>query len=74
MSEIFSKNLKEFSSILKQLRLCENLTQKQVARHLGITAQSYQAYESGLALPTLTNFIKLCEFFDITPNELLDIN
>ena len=73
MNGVFSKNLIEFSLIIKQLRLNENLTQKQVARHLGIATQSYQAYETGIALLALTNFIKLCEFFDVTPSDLLDI-
>jgi len=73
MEKYSLNNLKEFSIILKQLRLLENLTQKQVASELKITTQSYQAYESGIALPTLSNFIKLCQFFDVSPNDLLDI-
>jgi transcriptional regulator with XRE-family HTH domain len=53
-------------------RKSDGLTQKQVADKIGITYQSYQAYEMGLSLPTLENFLKLCEIFDITPNDLLN--
>ena len=74
MTNIFLKNLYDLSGTLKQLRLLEKLTQKQVAEAIGIKYQSYQAYELGIALPSLENFIKLCEFFDITPNEMLNIN
>jgi transcriptional regulator with XRE-family HTH domain len=57
---------------VKQLRTGDGLTQKQVADKMGVAYQSYQAYEAGLTLPTLENFLKLCEIFDITPNELLN--
>jgi len=73
MSGVFSKNIREFHAIVKEMRLLGNFTQKQVAERLEITTQSYQAYEAGITLPTLTNFIKLCEIFDVTPNDLLDI-
>jgi len=74
MNPNFIKNITEFPAVLKQLRLIENLTQKEVASKLSIATQSYQAYEKGISLPTLTNFLKLCEIFDVTPNDLLDIN
>ena len=56
---------------LYSLRKTAKLTQKQVADELGITAQSYQAYEYGTAVPTLQNFIKLTILFDISANEPL---
>ena len=64
---------KDFSAILKQARLAEKLTQQQVAAKLHITYQAYQAYELGIGLPTLENFVKLCAFFDMTPNDMLGI-
>ena len=73
MSNQYSKNLLAFTKTIKELRLAENATQKEIALKLGITAESYRAYEAGIALPTLQNFIKLCEIFDVTPNDLLDI-
>ena len=63
--------VKYFHEELRQLRKSLNLTQKNVADALGIVSQSYYAYEAGVAMPTLENFIKLCDFFDVTPNYLL---
>lgn len=70
----YLNQLNSFGKNLKELRLAENLTQKQVATAINITYQSYQAYEAGISMPTLENFLKLCNFFNITPNDLLDIN
>lgn len=64
--------LQKLHSALKQLRLFMGLTQKQVAEKMGIKYQSYQAYEAGTSIPTLKNLLKLCDIFDVTPNELLD--
>ena len=65
--------LKDFPVILLQLRTARNVTQKKVASSIGITYQSYQAYEIGVASPRLEHFIQLCSFFDVTPNEMLGI-
>ncbi|MDR3263144.1 MAG: helix-turn-helix domain-containing protein [Clostridiales bacterium] len=65
------KNLLSFHKTLKRLRLDSNMTQKQAAEKIGISYQSYQAYEIGITLPTLSHFTKLCEIFETTPNELL---
>lgn len=66
------KELQNLPKNLKSLRTESGLTQKQVAKELGITYQSYQAYELGLTLPTLQNFIKLCKLFDVSYEELLE--
>lgn len=67
------QSAKNFPEILKQLRISEEMSQRKVAEALGITHQSYRAYELGIGMPTMENFLKLCEFFDVTPNELLGI-
>lgn len=58
---------------IRELRKVQHKTQREVAEALGITPQSYQAYESGKTLPTLENFLRLCIFFDVTPDALLGI-
>ncbi len=57
---------------LKQLRKQFGYTQGKVAEALGITYQSYRAYECGLTVPTLNNFIKLAKFYDVSYDELLN--
>ena len=57
---------------LKALRLQYGYTQKQVAEKLGIATQSYQAYEWGVNVPTLQNFIKLARLYDVSLDDLLE--
>lgn len=56
---------------LQELRKQYGYTQKSVAEKIGITYQSYQAYERGITVPTLQNFIKLAKLFDVSYEELL---
>ncbi len=71
MEKQVQEYLINFRKELIILRKTAKLTQKQVAESLGIATQCYQAYESGVALPTLQNFIKLSIFFDVSTNDLL---
>ena len=57
---------------LKALRLQYGYTQKQVAEKLGIATQSYQAYEWGVNVPSLQNFIKLARLYDVSLDDLLE--
>ena len=56
---------------LKVLRTSNHFTQKYVASKLGITYQSYQAYENGKSLPSLESFIALAELFDVSLDSLI---
>lgn len=64
--------LKNLANNLRTLRLQYGLTQRQAAERIRITYQSYQAYERGIAVPTLQNFIKLAKLFDVPYEDLLD--
>ena len=57
---------------LKALRRQYGYTQQFVAEQLGITPQSYHAYEAGIAIPTLPNFIKLARLYDVSLDDLLE--
>ncbi len=57
---------------LKTLREQYHYSQTYVARQIGITAQSYHAYECGVTVPTLQNFIKLAKLYDVSMEELLE--
>ena len=46
-------------------------TQQDVADELGVRYQSYQAYELGKSYPTLKNFLKLAELFDVSLDSLV---
>ena len=66
MDNVINKKIYEFSKIIKELRLQYGYTQKVVALKLGISYQSYQAYELGIAVPTLQNFLKLASLYDVS--------
>lgn len=66
------KELYNLAKNLKTLRRQYGYTQTNVADALGITYQSYRAYECGIAVPTLQNFIKLAKFFDVSLDDLLE--
>ncbi|MFI3165066.1 MAG: helix-turn-helix transcriptional regulator [Bacillota bacterium] len=69
-----NKNLIEFKVKLRTLRVQAGKTQKDIAREIGITHQSFQAYESGSAFPTLENLCKLAILFDVSTDYLLGLS
>ena len=74
MDKIIKKQLFEFSKIIKELRLSYKYTQRFVADKLQISYQSYQAYELGISVPTLPNFLKLAQLYDVSLDYLIDRN
>lgn len=65
------EEFKKLSENLTEMRKIYGMTQTQVADKLGITYQSYQAYERGVALPTLKNFVKLADIYDVSLDYLV---
>ena len=59
------EELYRLSKNLKALRKQFGYTQTYVAEQLGIAYQSYQAYEWGISVPTLQNFIKLAKLYGL---------
>lgn len=66
-------HIEKFAKNLRFERESRNLTQKEVAESIGIKTQSYQAYESGVSLPTAENLLKLALIFDLSLDELFEI-
>lgn len=66
------QELYNLSKNLKDLRKQYGYTQAYVAKNLGITCQSYQAYEWGVTVPTLQNFIKLAKLYEVSLDDLLE--
>lgn len=73
MEKIILKYSQNFAKNIKLERLSLNLTQSQIANKIGIKTQSYQAYESGLSLPSLENLLKICVLFNLSLDELFEI-
>ena len=65
---------KKIGTNLKSARKFKGLTQSQVAKKLGMTQQQYSRFENGVFELNYDQIMFLCNFLDITPNELFDIN
>lgn len=74
MKEFIDRKILEFSKIIKELRLQNGLTQRQVAIKLEISYQSYQAYELGITLPTFQNFLKIANLYNVSLDYLVGDN
>lgn len=57
---------------LRDIRKERGKTQKQIAKLLGISQQSYSAYENGVSQPPRDALIKLAEYFQVSTDYLLD--
>jgi transcriptional regulator with XRE-family HTH domain len=56
---------------LKELRISKNLSQKDIAKYINKTTQSYSLYERGERDPDSATLIKLADFFDVSVDYLL---
>ena len=66
IAEVVGKNL-------KQARKDKGLTQNDVAKIMKMTQQQYSRFENGVFELNYSQIFELCELYDITPNELFNI-
>lgn len=59
---------------LKFARKSKGFTQKAIADILHMTQQQYSRFENGIFELNYEQILTLCKIYDITPNELFDIN
>ena len=58
---------------LKEFRLLNNLKQQDVADYLHVKQNTYSSYENGKRKIPIESLIKLSKFYDVSLEELLDI-
>lgn len=63
--------MNNFKSILKELRVSEGLTQKDLAEFLQVSYTTYASYEQGRSEPNIDTIIKLAGFFKVSTDYLL---
>lgn len=51
---------------LVELRNSKDLSQRQIAKDLGITDKAYWSYENGRTEPNIETLIKLADYFDVS--------
>ena len=64
---------KKIGNNLKEARKFKRMTQKEAAEILHMTQQQYSRFENGVFELNYEQILKLCELYEITPNELFDI-
>jgi transcriptional regulator with XRE-family HTH domain len=57
---------------IKLLRLSRKISQKALAKQMGITYQQVQKYENGLNKISVSRLWQICDIFDISPNFLFE--
>lgn len=60
-----------FNLKLKELRVKNGFTQKQIAEFLLVHIQTYQRYELGTREPNFKTLLDICKVLNCTPNDLL---
>lgn len=63
--------MKRLAHNLVLLRHKHGLSQKQVAEELGYERSAVTYWEMGRTNPNLDTLITICEFYKITPNDIL---
>ncbi len=61
-------------STIKQLRIARKITQEELASQLGITSKAVSQWECDRTSPDISQIPALCNFFQISADQLLSIN
>ena len=60
-----------FSEHILELRVKRGILQKDIAKEVGISLQTYQRYEYGTREPKLSALIALADYYGMTLDELV---
>ena len=63
----------KFNENLREQRKIANLTQKEAAEKLHISATCYSGYEQGYREPDFKTLIKICKLFNVSADYLLGL-
>ena len=58
---------------LKYLRERKGINQKEIADYLNLTIAAYSHYEKGRREPSIDIIRKICKFYNISADDLLEI-
>lgn len=62
-----------YTERLQWIRDCKNITQKELAGHLGIKQQQYARYEKGINIMPITYLPKICEYLNVSADYILGL-
>lgn len=66
----YLKSNRDFSEILRLLRIAHDMTIKELSEKIGLSNIFISQIESGVKNPSSETLIKYCDVFDITPEML----
>ena len=55
----------------KEIRARRNLSQQQVANHIGCSSVAYSRYENGIRQPSIETLLRIADLFGVTVDFLL---
>lgn len=61
----------KYGKLLKNERISRKLTQKELAKAIGITQQAISFYENDINEPTIYIIVKIADFYEISIDELI---
>lgn len=64
----------QIRSKLKEAIENSGMTQKEIAKSIGVIQQAIAQYISGRAMPKINTFANLCKILDLDANEILCID
>lgn len=64
-------NRQLFAERIQQLRVCKNLSQKQLATELGLSQQTIGHWETCIRVPSLELAVTLANYFDVSLDYLV---
>ena len=65
--------IQELSNQIKVQRAMKNITQEELAAHIGVTRKTINTIETGKFVPSTILAIKLARFFEIKVEELFTL-
>lgn len=67
------KGDKMIADRIKAIREKNNMTQTELAKHLGITRSSVNAWELGISVPSTQYIVQLSQLFKVSTDYLLNV-
>ena len=62
-----------YNDRIKWVRDCKNITQKEMADHLGIRQQQYARYEKAVNIMPITYLPEICKYLGVSADYILGL-
>ena len=62
-----------YTERLQWIRDCKNITQKELAKAIGIKQQQYARYEKGINIMPVTHLVNICKYLNVSADYILGL-